>query len=184
MTLDRVAEVRDQLGVEWAVGGSLASSVHGEPRSTNDIDIIAKLRPGHARRFTRALGDDFYVVESVVAEAISASRSFNVIDQRTVIKVDVFVPPPGPMGEGKLLRRERAEFDEDLEFYVLSREDTVLQKLRWYELGGRSSDRQWRDICALLSIRRSELDLDYLEETAEAAGLAQLLVSALSEALP
>jgi len=78
--------VLDQLGVEWAVGGSLASSIHGEPRSTNDIDIIAKLQPFHARRFARALGDDFYADELTVLEAIEANRSFNVIDQRTVIK--------------------------------------------------------------------------------------------------
>lgn len=180
MTLDRVAEVLDQLGVEWAIGGSLASSIHGEPRSTNDIDIIAKLQPFHARRFTRALGDDFYVVESVVMEAIADNRSFNVIDQRTVIKVDVFVPPPGPMGEGQLERRERAEFDEDLEFFVLSREDTILQKLRWFELGGRSSDRQWRDIRALLAVPQP-LDREYLESTARAAGLTELLARAIDE---
>lgn len=62
--------------------------MHGEPRSTNDIDIIAKLQPAHVGRLSDALGDDFYVVESVVLEAIVAHRSFNVIDQRTVIKVD------------------------------------------------------------------------------------------------
>jgi hypothetical protein len=81
MTLGRVASALDQLGVEWAIGGSVASSVHGEPRSTNDVDIIAKLRPFHARKFVQALGDDFYAVESVVAEAIDDNRSFNVIDR-------------------------------------------------------------------------------------------------------
>jgi len=180
MTLDRVAEVLDQLGVEWAIGGSLASSIHAEPRSTNDIDIIAKLRPLHARKFARALGEDFYVVEETVMEAIAEHRSFNVIDQRTVIKVDVFVPPPGPMGEGQLDRREKAEFDEDLEFPVLGREDIILQKLRWFELGGRSSDRQWRDIRALLEVR-VRLDSEYLETTAQAAGLRELLARAIAE---
>ncbi len=181
MTLDRVATVLDQLGVEWAIGGSIASSVHGEPRSTNDVDIIAKLRRFHARKLVQALGDDFYAVETVVEEAIDENRSFNVIDQRTVIKVDVFVPAPGPMGEGQLERRTKAEFDEDLEYFVLSREDTILQKLRWYELGNRVSDRQWRDIVGLLRIPESQLDREYLESTARAAGLADLLARALED---
>lgn len=181
-TIDRMAEVFEQLGVDWAIGGSIASSLYGEPRSTNDIDFVAKLRPGHAAQLVAALGDDFYAVEATIAEAIRANRSFNVIDQRTVIKVDVFVPPTGPMGEGQLTRRSKAAFDDDRAFFVLSREDTVLQKLRWFELGGRISDRQWRDLRRLLEIHKSHLDDEYLESTAEAAGLAELLARALKEA--
>ncbi|HLT36153.1 MAG TPA: hypothetical protein VK034_07705 [Enhygromyxa sp.] len=85
------------------------------------------------------------------------------------------------MGEGQLDRREKAEFDEDLEFFVLSREDTILQKLRWFELGGRSSDRQWRDIRSLLTVPLP-LDREYLESTARAADLAELLARAINEA--
>jgi hypothetical protein len=94
MTLGRVASALDQLGVEWAIGGSVASSVHGEPRSTNDVDIIAKLRPFHARKFVQALGDDFYAVESVVAEAIDDNRSFNVIDRSAVDQTEFYEPFP------------------------------------------------------------------------------------------
>lgn len=117
----------------------------------------------------------------MVAEAIDEARSFNVIDQRTVIKVDVFVPPPGPMGEGQLDRRRKAEFDEGLEYFVLSREDTILQKLRWYELGDRISERQWRDIVGLLRVQ-APLDREYLESTARTAGLEALLTQAIEAA--
>lgn len=86
------------------------------------------------------------------------------------------------MGEGQLDRRTRANFNEDRQFFVLSREDTILQKLRWFELGEQSSDRQWRDIVGLLEIREASLDLDYLETTAAAAGLGELLARALAEA--
>jgi hypothetical protein len=115
------------------------------------------------------------------AKAIAENRSFNVIDQRTIIKIDVFIPPPGPMGEGQLDRREKAEFDENVYFFVLGREDTILQKLRWFELGGQSSERQWRDVCGLLEIVGPLLDHEYLESTARAAGLAELLARALEE---
>lgn len=47
-TIDRFSTQLDELGVEWAVGGSVASSMHAQPRSTNDVDFIAKLRPAHA----------------------------------------------------------------------------------------------------------------------------------------
>jgi hypothetical protein len=117
-----------------------------------------------------------------VAEAVAENRSFNIIDQRTIIKVDVFVPPPGPMGEGQLDRREKAEFDKDVHYFVLSPEDTILQKLRWFELGGRTSERQWRDVCGLLAILAPRLDREYLESTARTAGLAELLARALEQA--
>ncbi len=64
----------------WAIGGSFATTIHGEPRSTNDIDVVARLAARDARRLVVALGDDFYADESMIAEAIAANESFNVID--------------------------------------------------------------------------------------------------------
>ena len=74
----------------------------------------------------------------------------------------------------------RVEVDEDFYCYVLGREDTALQKLRWYQLGGCSSDRQWRDILGLLT-RREDLDQAYLHEVAAIGGLDDLLARALDE---
>lgn len=60
--LQRVAAVLDQLGVPYAVVGSMASSLYGEPRLTNDVDVLADLRAEHAKAFVDAFSpDEFYV---------------------------------------------------------------------------------------------------------------------------
>lgn len=179
-TIDRFSAELDRLGVEWAVGGSIASSMYAEPRSTNDIDFIAALRPAHAAALARALEAEFYIDEATALDAILRHRSFNLIDERTFVKVDVFVPPPGPLGADQLHRRVRVEIDEGLYCYILGREDTALQKLRWYRLGDCSSDRQWRDIQGLLD-RREGLDLEYLRRVAASGDLGELLERALAE---
>lgn len=174
-TVRRITGACDALGVAWAVGGSFASAVYGEPRATNDVDVIAVLRLGDVKRFVAALGEDVYVDDSVIREAINSHGSFNVIDEQTFVKIDVFIPPPGPLGEGQLLRRRRLSVTDDLDTWVLGPEDILLQKLRWYRLGGEQSERQWKDIGSILRISRDELDFEYLRSTAVATDLADLL---------
>lgn len=174
-TVARITRACEAIAVPWAVGGSFASAIYGEPRATNDVDVIACLRMGHVRSFVAALGDDVYVDESVIREAIATHRSFNAIDEKTFVKIDVFVPPPGPLGEGQLLRRRAFDLGDGSTTWVLGPEDTLLQKLEWYRMGGEQSDRQWRDIGAILRTSRDRLDLEYLRDVAARTNLADLL---------
>jgi hypothetical protein len=90
--LRALAKAFDALAVRWAIGGSLASSAHGEPRATNDVDVIALLSEEAARTFVASLGADFYADSDVAADAARRRSCFNVIDNRSFIKIDVFVP--------------------------------------------------------------------------------------------
>jgi hypothetical protein len=178
-TLIHVGDALEAVGAEWAIGGSFASTVHGEPRATNDVDFIATLGLAEVVPFVRALGALFYADEQMIRAAVRARDSFNIIDERSFLKVDVFVPSAGPLGYGQLARRRPYALTEDgPEVFVLGPEDTILQKLRWYELGGRSSDRQWRDIAGVIRVSR-QLDLSYLRDVAKLGGLSELLESAL-----
>jgi hypothetical protein len=180
-TLSSISQALEAVGVRWAIGGSLASGVHGEPRLTNDVDIVACLRVEHVAAFRRALGEVFYSDEGVVRRAVAAHDSFNLIDERTILKVDVFVPAPGAMGEGQLDRRVAQPLSEfGPQVFVLGAEDTILQKLRWYELGGRVSERQWTDIVSVIRIKGS-FDRDYMRQVAGGADLGDLLERALRE---
>ena len=78
-TVRRITAACEAVGLTWAVGGSFASAVYGEPRATNDVDVIARLRLADVRRFVAALGHDVYVDEDMIREAIADQRSFNVI---------------------------------------------------------------------------------------------------------
>lgn len=180
-TIATVGRTLDGLGVAWAIGGSFASTVYGEPRATNDVDVVASLRREHVEAFLRALGDDFYADTLTIRQAVEMKDSFNLIDERSFFKVDVFVPPPGPLGEGQLERRRRYALTPDgPEVSVLGPEDTILQKLRWYRLGGGVSERQLRDVASVVRLV-SDLDLDYLRATAGASGLGELLGEILGD---
>ncbi len=180
-TIDRVARALDAAGVRWAIGGSFASTIHGEPRSTNDIDFVAALASTHVRTFIGALGPDFFAVPEAIAEGVVRQSSFNVIDDETMVKVDVFVPSAGPMGLGQLTRRRRTEIVPGFAVFVLAAEDVVLQKLRWFELSGSTSDRQWRDVCGVLRLAGERMDLEYLREVARDAGMQGLLDRAIAD---
>lgn len=178
-----LARAFDTLSVRWAIGGSVASAAHGEPRSTNDVDVIALLTEASARKLVELLGADFYADADTAADATRRRSSFNVIENRSFIKFDVFVPAPGPLGAGQLDRLQMLEIVPGLgALPILGPEDVVLQKLRWYSLGGGESDRQWRDIVSVLRITGDAMDVKYLEAVATGAGLAELLARASGDA--
>ena len=177
-----IARLFERLGVRYVVGGSLASSLHGVPRSTDDADLGAELREDHVGPLVQALEGRFYVDEERVRHAVRRRGSFNVIELPTMFKVDVFVLGEGPLHQEQLARRLRVtlpEGGEELE--VASAEDTILQKLRWYRLGGEVSDRQWGDLLGVLKVQGQGLDRAYLQRGAELLGVEDLLDRALRE---
>src|SRR6185295_14144233 len=86
-----VVRVLEDLQVPYAVGGSLASSMHGIPRSTQDGDLVADLRVEHVQPFVAAVAESFHVSPERVLRAVQRRSSFNLIHLKTMIKVDVFV---------------------------------------------------------------------------------------------
>jgi len=178
-----VLDVLDRLGVRYAVGGSIASSVFGEPRSTEDADLIADLRSEHVRPFVEALRVEFYVDEESVREALRRHSSFNLIHFKLVRKVDVFIPGNRPLDRAQLERRRLMILvsDPQRSAYVTSPEDIVLLKLDWFRQGGGVSDRQWRDVLGVLKERGAELDIPYTQSMAAPLGISDLLARALRE---
>ncbi|MDB5216504.1 MAG: hypothetical protein JWO86_4431 [Myxococcaceae bacterium] len=177
-----ILQAFERLAVTWAIGGSVASSAHGEPRSTNDVDVIAVLSESEARAFVALLGADFYADADVAADAARRRSSFNIIDTRGFIKIDVFVPPSGPLGTGQLERRVVLEIFPGLQLPILGPEDVILQKLRWHALGGGVSERQWRDVVAVLRLGAERIDHTYLDQVAASEGLTDGLRRAREDA--
>ncbi|MEW6288080.1 MAG: hypothetical protein AB1509_17855 [Chloroflexota bacterium] len=180
----KVTDVFEKLGVPYLIGGSLASTLYGMVRTTQDSDIVAEMRAEHLQPFVAALQDEFYVDDEMIAEAIQRRSSFNIIHRETMFKVDVFIPRPRPFLESQFARAQRQTFTFETEIGAkfASPEDTILSKLEWYRLGGEVSDRQWRDILGVLKVRAGELDLDYLRKWANELKVGDLLERALKEA--
>jgi len=179
----KVTGVLEALGIPYIIGGSLASTLYGMLRTTQDSDIITEMRLEHVQPFVAALENEFFMDVEMITDAIRHHSSFNIIHRESMFKVDVFNPDPRPFQRSQLTRAQRQtfEFETTLSANFASPEDTILSKLEWYRLGGEVSERQWRDILGVLKVRQGELDLDYLQKWAAELQVTDLLTRALKE---
>jgi hypothetical protein len=178
----QVAAAIEAAGGAYFVGGSLASSLQGEPRATNDIDIVLDLPLGRISALARALGPSFEVDQDMVRDALLHGRSCNVFYLPSVMKIDLFAVGPAAYDETEFARRRPVRVRASGETLVLkSPEDTVLRKLLWYRAGGEVSDRQWRDVVEVLRVNRGELDAAYLSDWAARLGTTDLLERAVGQ---
>ena len=177
----RVGGVLDVLGVRHTIGGSIAASFAGEPRSTIDIDFVVALDRAHVAPLVAAL-QDFYVAEEALYRAVETHGTANLIHQDSQIKVDMFMAGGTPLDDQQLARRLRVEVRPGQVIYIHPPEDVLLQKLRWYRMGGEVSDRQWRDIIGIIRTQGNRLDRQYLAANAPILGVDRELERALLEA--
>ena len=178
----RVGAVLEELGIEYALGGGLASSLQGEPRSTNDIDIAVRLDPPRVRQLIERLGPEFVADEEGMTEAVRRGRPYHAYFLPLVIKIDFFPRGSTAFDRCELSRRVRLTVGERGSLFVATPEDNLLRKLLWFLAGGQVSDRQWRDILGLIRTSPHGLDRTYLDEWAPALGVPELLERALAQA--
>ena len=182
--LQLVVSNLEKLNVDYMVGGSFASSVYGLARFTQDVDLIANLRPDQVDGFTRIFGVEFYLDRGSIERALRTGTSFNIIHFESSFKVDFFILSKSKFKEEQFSRRllRRVNPDSDFEAYVQSPEDIILSKLEWYRRGGEASENQWRDVIGILKTQGGRLDLVYLRKWAVELGVSDLLEQTSKEA--
>jgi hypothetical protein len=183
--VEPVVDVLVALGVRYRIGGSVASSALGVPRSTLDVDIACELRAGHVGALASRLIDRYYLDEDAIADAVRRQSCCNLIHLDTMLKVDLFVRRDRPFEDVAFERSIRRSLDVApgaREFEITTAEDIVLHKLEWFHSGGEVSERQWHDVVGVLSIQGDAIDRAYLARWAAELGVADLLARALAEA--
>ncbi len=178
----QVTQILGELDIPYTLGGSLASSLFGEPRSTVDVDLAISLVEGREAALLDRAVAQFYVPLDAARTTIRDRSSFNLVDTRHGLKVDLFVLGDGLLDRMQIERRlEVAVPGAAAPLWVTSPEDQVLRKLEWFRSGGSTSDRQWRDVIGILRNQAGQLDLDYLTTIADELGLTDLLDEALAQ---
>src|SRR5260370_22291325 len=175
----------EQLGVSYYIGGSVASSAYGLPRTTIDADLVADLRIEHVRPLVQQLQNAYYIDADMIRDAIKHRSEFNIIHFETMLKVDVFIQKTRAFDRETRRRVRQEKLDEtssDHVFLLASPEDVILNKLEWYKMGGEVSDRQWNDILGVLKVQGTSLDLAYLRQWPAALDVSPLLDRALEDA--
>lgn len=178
----RVGEILQGIGVRHTIGGSIAASFAGEPRSTIDIDFVVALTHDHVSPLAAALTPEFYIAAEALHRAIETLGTANLIHEESQIKVDLFIAGGTPLDDQQLTRRQRVEVRPGQVIYIHPPEDILLQKLRWFKKGGAVSDRQWRDILGIIRTQGDRLDRGYLAANAPAIEVEALLDRALRDA--
>jgi hypothetical protein len=180
--IGEVTATLDALGIGYCIGGSVATLVHGEPRNTQDVDIVVDLRREHVDRLVSMLTPTFFADAEALHAAIDHGSSHNVIHRDTGHKVDLFVLRRRHYSAVELGRARRQTIVDGIEAVVSSAEDCVLTKLEWFRRGDEVSDHQWRDVLGVLKVQRGKLDLSYLRQWATVLGVVDLLEKALQQA--
>lgn len=180
--LEKLTDVLDLLNIAYVIGGSMASSVYGMVRFTQDADITVEPFAPVSDKFIETLKDDFYISKDAMYQALQNRSSFNVIHFATAFKIDIFVRTDTEFQRQMLLRGRKLRLgDITKEVSFVSPEDIILLKLDWYRQSGCVSERQWSDVQGVLAGQAKSLDFAYLEKWAKKLELDKLLSRAITE---
>jgi hypothetical protein len=159
--------------IPYAVVGSLASSVWGEPRFTEDIDIVLDITPTQVERLCRAFDDPHYYVSHTAAQdAALREGQFNVIVPSEGCKIDFMVVGKKPWAIAQLKRRRQVPLLQHgaPHPYFAAPEDVILGKLVYFREGG--SDKHLRDIAGILKVSGGAVDREYITRFAREIGVS------------
>lgn len=158
--LARLCTLLEEAGIPYMVFGSLGSSLHGQPRATNDVDIVIDANREQLLKIVASLGEACYVSRDAALKALDERSMFNIIDTESGWKADIIFRKQRPFSRQEFDRRRQANL-MGLTLWVVSPEDSILSKLEWSK--GRQPQMQYNDALSVLRVQRETLDYDYLK---------------------
>jgi hypothetical protein len=173
-------DVFERLDILYYVTGGIASVYYGEPRSTRDLDVVLNIDIDGIDTLVAALESENFYVPGVEEVKSGRMQTLGITHKETISRADLVISGKDEFDLLKFERRKSIEFSTEINVYLASPEDVILNKLRW---GAKSqSEKQWRDVLGVLKVRGENLDFNYLRHWAERLGLEDLLEQAFTEA--
>jgi len=171
--LAKVVAVFEQLEIQYLVTGSVAAMAYGEPRLTNDIDVVAGVQTIHISGLLESFPtDEYYLDEDMIREAINRFSQFNIIHPVSGLKVDVMIKKETPFDQSRFSRIKRIHPAADYAANFAAPEDIIIKKMEYYNEGG--SEKHLRDITGMLEISGEIIDLSYIHDWAGRLGLLEI----------
>ena len=176
--LKLVIQALNAAGVEYLIGGAIAGWAWGEPRATQDLDLVVKIPIKAIKKLSKELAKrDMLIPAEIILDAILEDRAdipINAIHMHSGLKADLY-----PVREGDELRQSAFQRREEVDYgppigkvYIHSPEDLILYKLIYFGLSQQS--KHSRDIAAILKSKKNELDMNYIEKWVARLGLSSL----------
>ena len=171
--LELLAGVLERLALPYLITGSMASTAYGEPRFTNDIDVVVALPEARIAELCSAFpADAYYVSEAAAREAVRSGSQFNILHPASGLKIDVMIATTSEFDRSRLARGRRLPAVPRQDVVFASPEDVILKKLIEYREGG--SEKHLRDITGMLLVQGSALDRSYLQLWADKLAVGDL----------
>ena len=171
--LERIAGILENLHIPYLVTGSVAAMAFGEPRMTNDIDIVAAVGFEHVGGLMAAFPEkEFYISEDAIRDAVQHQTQFNIIHPASGMKIDIIIRKNTRFNDSRFSRIRRIKAGENFETNFAAPEDIILMKMHYYREGG--SEKHLRDVSGILKISGPEVNKDYIALWAERLNLMDI----------
>lgn len=166
--LKLILETLEVSGVEYMIGGAIAEWAWGEPRATQDLDIVINLPIKSIGRFSKELEKrNMLVPADIILDTLIEDRAdipLNAIHMYSGLKADLYLMRDGDtLRQSAFQRRVLVDYGPPIgNVYVHSAEDLILYKLMYLGLSGQP--KHARDIAAILRAKKNQLDFEYIDE--------------------
>jgi hypothetical protein len=168
------------INISYYVSRGVASSIHGEPRSTHDLDLVIEINQNQIYLLVETLETSGYYCPAGAVEDLQSGygNMLNITHTETIANADIYITDNSPFATSQMNRRVLVDVEGIPIFWIASAEDTILQKLRWGK--GSKSEKQWRDVLGIIKLQADNLDYGYLAEWAEYLDLIDDFIEVLN----
>lgn len=171
--LARLVSVLERLQIPYLITGSVAAMAYGEPRLTNDIDVVVDINASHVRSLLAQFpAEEFYLSDEAIRDALARKGQFNIIHPLSGLKIDVMVQQGTAFERSRFSRARLVYFADKQGGRFAAPEDVILKKMEYYREGG--SEKHLRDIAGIMRVSAGTIDESYIGQWADQLGLREV----------